>query len=65
MEALEKGYTHYTHWAGMIELREGIAHKLRVDNALRYDPKEEIVVTAGVEEPCMSSVRPFLTREMR
>jgi aminotransferase len=49
-EALEKGYTHYTHWAGMIELREAIGRKLRADNGLQYDPKEEIVVTAGVEE---------------
>jgi aminotransferase len=50
IEALRKGFTHYTHWAGMIELREAISEKLRSDNGLQYDPREEIVVTTGVQE---------------
>ena len=50
IEALKDGYTHYTHWAGMKELREEIAKKLERDNDLHYDPDGEIVVSTGVQE---------------
>lgn len=48
--ALDEGYTHYTHWAGMPELRAAIADKLLKDNGLTYDPQTEIVVTVGCQE---------------
>jgi len=50
IDALRNGCTHYTHWAGVAELREGIAEKLRRDNGLDYDPATEIVVTTGGQE---------------
>jgi len=50
VEALRNGYTHYTHWAGLPELRAAIAEKLRRDNNLEYDPNSEIVVTTGGQE---------------
>ncbi len=50
VNALRNGCTHYTHWAGLAELREGIAGKLFADNELTYDPETEIVVTTGGQE---------------
>lgn len=50
VKALRNGYTHYTHWAGMAELRDAIASKLSRDNRLTYDPNSEIVVTTGGQE---------------
>jgi aminotransferase len=50
VHALRNGYTHYTHWAGMLELRQAIAEKLKRDNGLDYDPASEIVVTTGGQE---------------
>jgi aminotransferase len=49
-KALDEGYTHYTHWRGMKELREEISKKLKEDNGLDYDPEDEIVVSTGVQE---------------
>ncbi len=49
-KAIDEGYTHYTHWRGMKELREEISKKLKRDNDLEYDPKDEIVVSTGVQE---------------
>jgi len=50
IKALRDGCTHYTHWAGIRELREEISKKLYADNDLKYDPDSEIVVTAGVQQ---------------
>lgn len=50
IRALREGYTHYTHWAGLPELRRAIAQKLLEDNGLHYDPESEIVVTTGGQE---------------
>jgi len=50
IDALRNGCTHYTHWAGLAELREAIAEKLRRDNGLDYDPATEVVVTTGGQE---------------
>jgi len=50
VDALRNGYTHYTHWAGLPELRQAIAEKLERDNGLVYDPNGEIVVTTGGQE---------------
>jgi aminotransferase len=42
----------YTHPAGLLQLREAVAEKLRVDNALDYTA-DEIIVTAGAQEAVM------------
>ncbi|MEM3072831.1 MAG: pyridoxal phosphate-dependent aminotransferase [Candidatus Bathyarchaeia archaeon] len=47
VKALEEGYTHYTSSAGLIELREAIAEKLRRENGISVDPENEVVVTVG------------------
>jgi aminotransferase len=49
-QALDRGYTHYTHWAGMPELRKAIADKLWQDNSIRVDPETEVLVTTGAQE---------------
>jgi len=45
--ALEDGYTHYTHGAGTLQLREAISRKLLQENEIEANPKTEITVTAG------------------
>ena len=50
IEALRAGKTKYTVPAGLLELRQAIARKLRDENELEYDPEHEIVVTSGTQE---------------
>jgi aminotransferase len=45
--ALEEGYTHYTHGAGILQLREAISRKLLEENGIEANPKTEITVTVG------------------
>jgi aminotransferase len=45
--ALDEGYTHYTHGAGLLQLREKISRKLLGENGIVADPKTEITVTTG------------------
>lgn len=45
--ALDCGYTHYAHTAGLLELREAIAEKAWKDNRVKADPETEITVTCG------------------
>ena len=45
--ALDDGYTHYTHGAGILQLREAISRKLLEENGIEANPKTEITVTVG------------------
>jgi aminotransferase len=45
--ALGDGYTHYTHGAGLLQLREEISRKLLEENGIESNPKTEITVTTG------------------
>jgi aminotransferase len=47
--AIDTGQHHYTHAAGLPQLREAIAATLWADNKLSYEP-EEIIVTSGAQE---------------
>jgi aspartate aminotransferase len=47
-EAIDQGFTKYTPAAGIYELREAIAEKLRRDNGLDYTA-DEIVVSNGAK----------------
>ena len=51
-KAIDDDLTHYTHPAGIPQLREAIAETLKHDNNLDYNA-EEIIVTAGVQEAMM------------
>src|SRR2546423_11503876 len=46
--ALERGETHYTQSAGVIELREAIAHYLNERRGVRVDPGQ-VIVTPGAK----------------
>lgn len=48
--SLEQGYTHYSSNSGFIELREEISKYLNRRFDLRYNPKDEILVTVGGSE---------------
>lgn len=52
IKAINDNQHHYTHPAGLTELREAIAEMLKRDNGLEYT-SEEIVVTAGAQEAIM------------
>lgn len=58
-EAVKNGATHYTANKGIVELREAIQEKLKVDNDLEYD-LEEIICTVGVSEGVFVSLSAFL-----
>ena len=46
--ALERGETHYTQSAGVIELREAIAEYLKERRGVRADPSQ-VIVTPGAK----------------
>lgn len=45
--AMEDGINTYTHYAGLVELREAIARKYRRCYGIDVDPQSEIIVSAG------------------
>lgn len=57
--SLEKGKTHYSSNAGFIELRREISNYMNNRFGLKYDPKDEILVTVGGSEAIDISVRTF------
>ncbi len=48
--SLRQGHTHYTSNWGLIELRRAIAGYMEGRFGVRYDPKDEILVTVGASE---------------
>ncbi|MCG2727397.1 MAG: aminotransferase class I/II-fold pyridoxal phosphate-dependent enzyme [Candidatus Methanoperedenaceae archaeon] len=48
--SLEKGFTSYTSNYGLLELRELISRSYKKDFNVDYNPRNEILVTAGVSE---------------
>lgn len=57
--AMENGKTKYTDSTGIIELREGIANKLKKDNSLDYRA-DEIVVTNGGKQAIYNVLKAIL-----
>jgi len=53
--AMNSGFTHYTPYAGTEELREAIAEKCRIDNAIDADIRE-VVVTPGASSAIFCSI---------
>ena len=47
--ALDEGWTHYTPWTGLPDLRSAIAAKLERDNGITANPDTEIAVTGGAQ----------------
>ncbi len=54
-EALDQGFTHYSPVAGIPELREAIAEKLRLENGLNYKASE-IVLANGTKQAINNAV---------
>ena len=50
-QALAEGFTKYTPAAGMPELRQAIAEKLKNENQIDYKPSQ-VVVTCGANHAC-------------
>lgn len=55
IDALNAGKTKYTPAAGIPELREAIAKKLKTDNGIDYDPRQ-IVVNSGAKQSCFNAI---------
>jgi aminotransferase len=47
IEAINEGFTHYTSAEGLLELREAVARKLKLENRIEADPETEILITDG------------------
>ncbi len=58
--AVERGATHYTSNWGTIELRTAIADYMHGRFGLRYNPKNEILVTVGASEGIDLALRAML-----
>ncbi|MEX2355685.1 MAG: pyridoxal phosphate-dependent aminotransferase [Thermaerobacterales bacterium] len=58
--ALDAGIVHYTPDEGSMELREAIAAYLERSSGVRYDPKDEILVTVGAGEALFLSMAAYL-----
>ena len=54
-DAMDKGFTHYSPVAGIPELREAIAEKLRLENGLNYKPTE-IVLANGTKQAINNAI---------
>ncbi len=48
VDALNAGFTKYTPVPGILELREAIVEKFRVDNGLNYNPSQ-VIVSCGAK----------------
>jgi aminotransferase len=60
VEAMKKGFTHYTEINGMLELREAMAEKLETENGIDADPRTEVTVTSGSQEAMFIAALGFL-----
>lgn len=60
IRSLEKGETHYTSNAGILELRQSLANHLYKLYGVEYDPKTEIIITVGGSEALYLSATALL-----
>src|SRR5947207_487873 len=58
--ALERGKTSYTSNLGLLKLREAISAYVQRRFGIKYDPKNQILVTVGVSEALGSALRAVL-----
>ena len=50
IRSLQKGETHYTSNAGILELRQALSRQLEDLYGVHYDPATEMIITVGVSE---------------
>jgi aspartate/methionine/tyrosine aminotransferase len=58
--ALKEGKTRYTEPTGLLALRERVAEHLLKNDGVKYDPRSEVVITAGTGEALSSTFRAIL-----
>lgn len=59
-DAVARGETHYTSNYGLPELRQAISDHLERLYGVRYDPRNEIIVTIGVSEALLLATHSLL-----
>ena len=59
-KALDKGLTHYSPNAGILELREAVAEKFKKHNGIDADPKTQIMITVGTNQQILMGLATFL-----
>nr|WP_304985355.1 aminotransferase class I/II-fold pyridoxal phosphate-dependent enzyme [Coxiella-like endosymbiont] len=59
IEAIQQGFTKYTNIEGTPALKTAIAHKLRHDNQLDYEPNE-IIVSNGAKQSIYNAIMAVL-----
>ncbi|HLA19721.1 MAG TPA: aminotransferase class I/II-fold pyridoxal phosphate-dependent enzyme [Dehalococcoidia bacterium] len=59
-DAVARGETHYTSNYGLPALREAVAGHLEKLYGVRYDPRDEILITVGVSEGLMLALLAIL-----
>lgn len=60
IKSINAGYTQYTSNSGLMELRELACRYFKGRFNLTYDPKDEIIVTAGASEAIFLALRAFI-----
>lgn len=61
IEAIRTNRTRYTPNAGILPLRQAVAHFLQQRYGLQYDPEGEIIITNGASEAIDITLRTLLT----
>ncbi|MCC6013869.1 MAG: pyridoxal phosphate-dependent aminotransferase [Candidatus Verstraetearchaeota archaeon] len=60
IEALNKGYTHYTPNIGLKILRDAISEKLKKENNINADPDSNIMITIGGNQAFFLALSTFI-----
>lgn len=60
IDSLQKGMTRYTSNAGLMELREEISRYMERRFNLKYDPKNQVVITVGGSEGIDAVIRSII-----
>ena len=60
IHSVERGHTHYTSNHGLFELRQLLSDDLKRRYGLEYDPRDELLITAGVSEGLDLAMRAIL-----
>ena len=57
VQSIRKGITQYTSNSGLLQLREAVSRYIDLHFGVKYDPKDEIVMTVGASEAIYLAVR--------
>ena len=57
VQSIRKGITQYTSNSGLLQLREAVSRYIDLHFGIKYDPKDEIVMTVGASEAIYLAVR--------